>query len=84
VLWVSFGASVLAEWALQGHRPSGVILADDVTVRKGNGESYDPQFQQLLHEGVEFHVLDTRGGWYQIELPDGKTGWIKTSQAEIV
>ena len=58
-----------------------VLVGDDVIVRKGDGEGYDRQFKQPLHEGVEFVVLEIRGGWIHIKLPDENRGWIQRRNA---
>lgn len=84
VIWVSFGASVLIQWQFADRRPAGVIMADDVIARKGNGLNYEQKFKEPLHEGVEFVVLETRGDWWHIELPDGKTGWVQADRVERV
>ncbi len=62
----------------------GVVLRDDVIVRKGNGIGFEPQFLESLSEGVEFALLDRRTGWLHIELPDGKTGWIAEDTAGLL
>jgi hypothetical protein len=82
--WVSLGVSVLLDWQVEGRRSTGVVLADEVIVRRGDGETYDPKFQQPLHEGTEFTVVESRGDWLLIELADGKTGWIPADRAELV
>ena len=82
--WLAMAASVTTEWPQDARSVAGVIVADDVVVRKGNGVNYEPQFQQLLYEGVEFTVLERRGQWLRIELPNGYTGWIRTEQAELI
>ena len=70
---------------LRGERGgAGVLVVEEAVVRKGNGEGFEPQFEQPLHEGVEFRVLDARGDWLQIELPDEKTGWIRADQASLI
>lgn len=82
-LWLALGVSVGADLLLD-HRAEGVILADNVVVRKGNGERFDPQFKQPLYEGLEFILVEQRREWWCIELPDGKTGWIRADQAELL
>ncbi len=82
--WVGLGVSVFLDWQVEGRRPAGVVLADELIARKGNGETYDPKFQEPLHEGTEFVVLESRGHWLLIELADGKTGWIPANGAEMV
>jgi len=83
-VWVTLGISVATEMLGQSRNLEGVIVADDVVVRKGNGERFEPQFKQKLHEGVEFVVVEQRRDWLYIELPDGKTGWILTRQSELI
>lgn len=84
------GASVAWDLYISDPGRAGVILQDNVTVRKGDGEGYEPQFREPLHEGVEFVLLEERlsvpgvPGWWQIELPDGNTGWIRSDQAGLV
>ena len=34
--------------------------------------------------GEEFTLLDEQTGWYQIELPDGKAGWVSSQYVEKV
>lgn len=82
--WITFGTSVGVERGFASGARYGVIAADDVVVRKGNGENYEPQFKQLFYDGVEFKVRERRGDWLHIELPDGNTGWIRSDQAELI
>ncbi len=77
------GASVAAD-IFRGPPREGVVLADDVIVRKGNSTGFEPQFQEALHPGVEFRLLEERSDWLQIELPDGKTGWIPADTAGLI
>ena len=32
-----------------------------------------------IHEGTLFHILNSDGNWYKIELIDGKQGWLHQS-----
>jgi len=64
--------------------PPAVITAMDVVVYKGPGASYQRQFEQPLQPGVECEVRQRRGNWWEIELPDGKTGWIESTNLETV
>ncbi|MCB9849470.1 MAG: hypothetical protein H6817_02055 [Phycisphaerales bacterium] len=84
VVWVSAGASVGVETWQHSTTQAGVTVADDIVVRKGNGDGYEPQFAEALHEGVEFVVVDERPGWYKVELADGSTGWLKQSEADLI
>ncbi|HWB20499.1 MAG TPA: hypothetical protein VG711_09385 [Phycisphaerales bacterium] len=83
-VWIVSGASAAVDvFGLMPNR-NGVVVADNVVVRKGNGEGFDAQFNEPLHEGVEFKTIEVRGDWANIELPDGKTGWLQTSAVEFV
>ena len=38
----------------------------------------------ILHEGTKVRLLDSVGGWDNIELADGRQGWIRHSDIEII
>jgi len=61
----------------------GVIVAEEVPVRKGNGASYALQFPYPLHSGAEFTVLERRGAWLYIQLDNGASGWIRQTFAAL-
>ena len=78
------GSLAVTHWE-DRNAPDGVITQMDVEVSKGPGEGYQRLFEQPLQPGVEFTLRDrTRTGWWKIELPDGNTGWIPTSAAELI
>jgi len=68
--------SLAAEAAANAREASGVVLAAEVVARKGDGETYQPSFKEPLHAGTEFDVLEERGDWFHIELPDGRRCWL--------
>lgn len=82
------GAS--ATWDhLHADARTGVLITDDVTLRKGGGDYYDPQLEQPLPQGVEFDLIDSRidvegRTWHLIRLGDGKEGWLRGDQVELV
>lgn len=47
----------------------------------GNGDSQD---LFILHEGSGVRVLDEVGEWRNIELSDGRQGWLKVFEIEII
>jgi tetratricopeptide (TPR) repeat protein len=82
-------SSVAWETVTRDYRIEGVIISEDVVLRKGNGEYYEPQFERSLAPGVEFRLLETRQDvedvpWYHAELRDGKKGWLRADQAEVI
>ena len=69
---------------MAGNHGSGVILAEQVIARKGDGDTYEPSFNEPLHAGTEFELLEDRGDWYQVELADGQRCWIPAASAGLV
>jgi len=84
LLWLVLGSYVVYENLTHAESTEGVITADDVTVRKGNGEGFEPQFEQPLHQGVEFSVIEQRKDWIHIRLPDNNSGWIRLNKVELI
>ena len=78
------GVSALWDISIDSGHTRGVLVGDQVIVRKGNAESFSPQFEEPINRGVEFEVLEERPDWLHIELGNGEKGWIHTSDAEIV
>src|SRR5438093_4173342 len=93
LLWGLAGAAFFclifasSTWLTQSQyttRPTGVIVAGEVVVRKGNGESYTPQLPQPLHAGTEFVVLEAPGSWLAIQLDNCTSGWIRRDSAALL
>jgi hypothetical protein len=82
--WLAVGISIATDARDAGRPTAGVIMRDDVVVRRGNGVGYEPRFEEPLHEGVEFELREERGAWLFIELVDGQTGWIPAAAAELI
>ena len=76
-----FGGSVVADEYIHISRPRAVLVETGVTLRKGNGDGFEPAFVETLGPGVESTVIEVRPGWLRIELPDGRSGWIRETQA---
>lgn len=52
---------------------TGVLLAKEIDVKSAKGAGNVTLFQ--LHEGAIVSILQTKDGWYEIEIEDGKRGW---------
>ena len=63
---------------------SGVVVASETIARQGDGQSYDPAFEDPLHAGVEFRVLEERPGWHRVELPDGRRCWLPDRDIQLL
>ena len=56
--------------------PAAVGSASEVTVRQGDSDGYRPALDAPVHAGTEVEVLECRGSWSQVRLPDGLSGWL--------
>jgi len=76
--------SLLAETIAARTQIAGVLVAPEVVARKGDADTYESSFEEPLHAGAEFTLVENRGDWYQIELPDGRRCWIPSGSAGLV
>lgn len=60
-------------WQNQTSRAAGVILPKQIDVHSGWNNTTAALFQ--LHQGTIVSVVEEKGQWLKLELPDGKTGW---------
>ena len=79
-----FGGSLAASEIRLLTMRDGVVTADEVVVRKGDGTAYERSFLDPLHSGAEFSLLEAREGWLFVQLSDGRSGWIPATAAEMV
>lgn len=77
VVCVLFSGSALTVHVHHATARHGVVVAEEVPVRTGNGESYALQLSQPLRPGTEFVVLEERGAWLQVQLENTTRGWIR-------
>lgn len=54
----------------------GTIIASELNIRSGSGLQYS--IVSKLVKGVKVTILNSKAGWYNIKLPNGKTGWAKS------
>jgi hypothetical protein len=83
-LLICLFVSVVLEANNQAHKVCGVITAEEVVARQGDGQSYSPSFKDPLHEGTEFDMLENRHGWLHIKLSDNSEGWIPETSADLI
>lgn len=79
-----FAGSLAAEYVTLRNSIPGVIISEEVIARKGNSVSYEKSFREPLHAGTEFILLENRGAWMRVELPDARTCWVQASDVELV
>ena len=61
---------------------SAIIMAP-VTSVKGSPDDSGKSLL-ILHEGTKVEVLEDLSSWKKISLSDGRQGWIKGSDMEII
>jgi hypothetical protein len=79
-----FLGSLIANDMVWRTKREGVIIVKEIVARRGDGEMYESSFQEPLHDGTEFTLIEERAGWYLIQLTDGSSGWIPISSAELI
>jgi SH3-like domain-containing protein len=60
----------------------GIILSPSVTVRSTPSESGTELF--ILHEGTKVRVNEEVTGWQNIRIIDGREGWIRSNDFELI
>ncbi len=84
VVTVAMAASVGVDEYARRHLRSGVIVAESVVARQGDGTTYAEAFKEPLHAGTEFDLIERRPGWWHIELADGNRAWIPDQAAALI
>ena len=65
-------------------KADGAVVMMPVASVKSSPSSESSQNLFVLHEGTKVYVLDQVGSWYNIELADGRQGWIRASDIEAI
>jgi tetratricopeptide (TPR) repeat protein len=59
---------------------NGTVIGDSLYAKKGPGYAYANAFNEPLHDGAEFIILENREAWSFVELSDGRQCWIASNQ----
>lgn len=79
------GGSLAVERWYELARGDAVIVDAPAPAFRGPSEAvYDRAFAEPLPAGMELRVIERRGGWAQIELRDGRRGWVRLETFEPV
>ena len=65
-------------------RTDSAIVMRPVSSVKSSPSAESSQDLFVLHEGTKVRILDHVGSWSNIELADGRQGWIRTSEIETI
>ncbi len=83
VLLLLAAASLGGRLFLDDSADDAVVVADKVEVRSGPGDGYVTEFE--LHAGAEARLIEERGSWARVALPNGDLqGWAPAAAVERV
>ncbi len=56
-----------------------VVVLDESTVYTADSENSAPRLSKPLPSGAEVRLVQSRDRWTEVQLPDGRTGWVLSS-----
>ena len=65
-------------------KADSAIIMRPVSAVKSSPSSESSQDLFVLHEGTKVKVIDNVGSWNNIELADGRQGWIPSADLELI
>lgn len=74
-----------AQWQRQEalRQDLAIVMKPVVSVKSSPSESSAKDLF-ILHEGTRVQILDNVGGYSQIEIADGRQGWIPSGEMEVI
>lgn len=83
ILTILYNIFAYQQKVLVTERPQAVVTAALMEVKSAPASGSSKQFE--LHEGVSLRIIDnSMKDWKEIELIDGRTGWVRSSQLELI
>lgn len=83
VVTVVANLSLLTQWHALNHRDSAIVMTPAVVVKSSPSENSTDLF--LIHEGTRLRILDSSmREWREVEVEDGKQGWVHKSDMEVI
>ena len=74
-----------AFWQRTDYRKAdSAVVTRAVTSVKSSPDKENGKDLFILHEGTKVKVLDEVGSWKNIELSDGRQGWLNSSDIEVI
>lgn len=84
-LLVAASSVSFATWQKRDYmRADSAIVMRPVTSVKSSPSSEASKDLFILHEGTKVTILDSVGSWNNIELADGRQGWIPSDDIEVI
>ena len=76
---------IFAAWQRRDYyRASDAVVMRPVVSAKSAPSQIDTKDLFILHEGTCVQVLDSVGDWCNVRLEDGREGWLKAGEIEII
>jgi tetratricopeptide (TPR) repeat protein len=75
---ISIANRLYTEWRY----PPAVVVAQEVDITSGPGDSDQYLVEFNLHAGAEVRLLESRPGWQRITLPGNLQGWVPAEAVE--
>ena len=84
-LVLALSCSSLAFWQRADYaREDAAVITRAVTTVRSSPSDSTAKDLFVLHEGTRVMVIDELGSWLNIELSDGRQGWIAAADLEII
>jgi len=64
------------------NNPEAILMVGSETARSTPDESGTEVF--VIHEGTKVKIKSALSEWSEVELQDGKVGWIRTNSVEVI
>ena len=79
------GAFSFSVWQKNEYiRADSAIIMTPVSSVKSSPSEDGSKDLFILHEGTKVSILDSVGEWHNIELADGRQGWVLSSDIEVI
>lgn len=84
-LLLMFSALGFSSWQKTDYASAGgAIVMKTVTSVKSSPMEGNSTDLFILHEGTRVNVLDAADGWVNVSLADGRQGWMKSTDIEMI
>ena len=85
LLLLTLASLSFAVWQKKDYnKADSAIVMRPVASVKSSPSSESSKDLFILHEGTKVTILDEVGSWNNIELADGRQGWIPSGDIEII
>ncbi len=78
--WLAIGISLFLEPDTSALR--NVVVVEESVVYAADSENSLPRLSKPLPSGAELTLVQVRDRWTEVQLPDGRTGWVLSSAIE--